>query len=429
MDRARDLIDFIDVCTSPFHTVLEVKRRLLEDGFKEICFEDEWQFDFGGSYFVSPFPSCLFAFSIPKRLEFNQGFRIISAHTDQPCFRVKPSPELTSEGYLKVNTEVYGGPILNTWMDRPLSVSGKVVLRSECVMAPDVRFIDIRKPIFIIPNLAIHMNREVNRGIELNRQVDMLPLAGLIDEKLNNNQFFMYYLAQELGVKTDDILDFDLFVYATEKGEIIGLSNELLSAPRLDDLAMVYGATTAIIESKPKTGVNIIALFDNEEIGSKSKQGADSILFNMVLEKMASGMYLERNQFLRIFSKSFNVSADMAHAVHPNRPDKHDPTNRPVIGKGIVIKISGEQKYATDSESIGIFQQICEAAGVKYQKFVNRSDEIGGKTLGPITTSYVPIKTVDIGAPMLGMHSARELMGVSDCENVISVFNTFFSLE
>jgi aspartyl aminopeptidase len=428
LDQSKDLIDFIKAGTSPYHTVLEVKRRLLEAGFLELVLDHEWRLDFGKSYFVSPYPSVLFGFSIPKHIDYNQVFRFVTAHTDQPCFRVKPSPEMSVGGYLKLNTETYGGPILNTWLDRPLSMAGRVAIKSDMIMKPRIEFIDFKKSILTIPNLAIHMNREVNKGVELNKQTDTIPLAGLLQEHLNKDNFLMGHLAHQLGVKIEDILDFDLYIYVNEMGEIIGLNNEFISAPRLDDLAMVHAATQAMIETKPTRGVNVIAFFDHEEVGSKSKEGADSMLFHMVLKRMANAIYLDDSQFQRALTQSFMISADMAHALHPNRPEKHDPTNQPELGKGVVVKISGNQSYATDSESIAIFQQICEAGEVPYQKYVNRSDNAGGKTLGPLATSYLPLRTVDVGNPMLGMHSARELIGVKDHGNMIKTFNTFFGL-
>ncbi|TCK90626.1 aspartyl aminopeptidase [Natranaerovirga hydrolytica] len=428
MELIKELSQFINKATSPFHTVIEVKKMLLDAGFIELDVNDNWAFDYGKKYFVSPYPSCLFAFTIPKTIDFNQGFKIISAHTDQPCFRIKPSPELTAEGYLKLNTEPYGGPILNTWLDRPLSIAGKVVLKSNAVMEPIEKYIDIKKPILIIPNMAIHMNREVNKGIELNRQIDLIPLAALIDDKLNAKDYFINYLGKTCDMDPKDILDFDLYVYNCDESKVIGMHDEFISAPRLDDLAMVHSATQAMIHAQPKQDINVMALLDHEEIGSKSKQGADSALFSIILERIAQGIQYDKMKFYKALTKSFNISADMAHAVHPNKSEKHDPTNRPTIGNGVVIKISGNQKYVTDSKSIGIFQQLCEAAKVPYQKFVNRSDERGGQTLGPITSSYVPIPTVDIGPPMLSMHSSRELMGVKDYIDCVKVFQKYYEI-
>ncbi|MFP4698177.1 MAG: M18 family aminopeptidase [Eubacteriales bacterium] len=426
--KIKDFMQFINESTSPFHAVMEVKKRLDNVGFIELKSDKDWDVRRGNRYYLSPYPSSLFVFDIPKEINLNNGFRIISAHTDQPCFRIKPSTEMREEGYLKINTEVYGGPILNTWLDRPLSIAGKVALRNEDVMNPKIEFIDIKKPIMIIPNLAIHMNKEVNKGFELNRQRDMIPLAGILNNQLNKEDYFLDFLAEHLKVNIEDILDFDLFVYLAEKGEVIGLYDDFISAPRLDDLAMVYASINAIIETKATSAINIVALFDNEEIGSRTKQGADSELFSMILERLTMELDIDKTQYYQSLTKSFMISADMAHALHPNHPEKHDPTNQPMIGKGIVLKISGNQRYSTDSEAIAVFQQICEKGEIPYQKYVNRSDEVGGKTLGPLATAYVPVRSVDVGNPMLAMHSSRELMGVEDHYHTIEALKMFFAL-
>lgn len=427
IERAKELIDFVEKGTSPYHAVIEVKRQLMAADFIELKMADEWQLDFGKSYFVSPYPSSLFAFTISTSADFNQGFKIIMAHTDQPGFRVKPSPEMSVGGYLKVNTEVYGGPILNTWLDRPLSIAGKVVLRSQEIMAPRVEYIDMKAPLLIIPNLSIHMNREVNKGVALNRQVDMLPLMGLLEDQLNKEDFFIKTLADHLNVPVGEILDFDLGIYVTERGQLIGLQDAFITAPRLDDLSMVQAATTAMIEQKPSQGINIIAFFDHEEVGSRSKQGADSMLFRGVMERIAEAMYLSPSHYHRALSRSFLISADGGHALHPNHPEMHDPTNQPEVGKGLLIKMSHNQSYATDSEAVAICQQLCEKAEVPYQKYINRSDAIGGRTLGPLATTYVPIRGVEVGEPMLSMHSARELISAKDHRDIIQLFKTYFA--
>ena len=428
MNHINDLIDYINKGTSPFHAVLEVKRRLDKLGYKELKMGEEWIVEKGSKYYISPYPTCCFIFDVSKNFEEKDGFRIIASHTDSPCFRIKPSPEITENNYMKLNTEVYGGPILNTWFDRPLSLAGKVAIKSNDVFKPEIQYIDLEKAILTIPNLAIHMNREINKGVEINKQIDVLPLIGLLNEELNKDNYFMDYLADRLDVSVDQILDFDLYMYVMDESMIIGLNDEFISAPRLDDLAMVHASITALLESIPETGVNCVALFDNEEIGSKTKQGADSTLFAMVLERFAECLYSNKSNFNRaLFTSTFMISADGAHALHPNKPQKHDPTNRPELGKGIVVKLSGNHSYVTDSESIAIFQQLCQEANVPFQKFVNHSNETGGKTLGPIASSYIPIRAVDVGHPTLAMHSAKELIACSDHLDIIKIFNKFFT--
>ena len=400
-----------------------------EAGFKELKIHNEWELELSQGYYVCPYPSVCFVFKSAKKPSFNNRLKVVAAHIDQPCLTIKPNPEMIVEGYVKLNTEIYGSPILNTWFDRPLSIAGKVVLRSEDVFKPKIEYVDIEKSIMTIPNLAIHMNKEVNNGVKINKQEDLLPLVALINKQLENDNYFINYIANMLNVDVAEILDFELFVYIDEKGKIIGMNDDFISAPRLDDLSMVHAALTAMITSIPDSGINCIALFDNEEIGSRTKQGADSSLFNWVLEKIADSYYFNKSSYYRaLLSNSLIISADLAHALHPNNINKHDPTNHPILGNGVVIKMSALQKYSTDSEAIGIFQQICDKAGIYYQKFVNHSNEVGGKTLGSILSSHLPIKCIDVGIPCLAMHSARELIAVEDHYNIFEVFKIFYKI-
>ena len=412
---AQDLIDFIYTSPTAFHAVDSTKRILLNCGYKELLEQDKWKIDKGGKYFVTKNSSALIAFVVGKGEIEDEGFRIIGAHTDSPSFRIKPSPEIVSEGdYLKLNTEVYGAPILNTWLDRPLSIAGRVTLKGKNILKPKVRLININKPILIIPNLAIHMNRNVNQGIELNKQKDTLPLVGLINESLTKENFLLKLISEELSIKEEEILDFDLFLYEYEKGSIIGMKNEFISCSRLDDLSMVYAGITALTIAHADKATNIMVCFDNEEVGSSTKQGADSPMLAHLLERITICLDKNRESYFRAISNSFLISADLAHAVHPNSPEKADPINRPMINKGPVIKISASQSYTTDSFSSGIYEAICKKAKVPVQKFVNRSDEKGGATIGHIVSNHLDINSVDIGSPVLAMHSIRELAGVQD---------------
>jgi len=429
IEYAQELIDFIYKSPSPFHAVETIKEKLIESNFKELYNKDKWEIEKGGKYFVTKNDSALVAFVVGTGDIEVDGFRLIGAHTDAPTFRIKPSPEIISEGkYLKLNTEVYGGPILNTWLDRPLAIAGRVSLKSENLLYPDNMLINISNPVLIIPNVAIHMNKNVNEGIELNKQKDMLPLLSTINQEFEKDNFLMKLLGKELNVDYNNIVDFDLFLYEYEKGSIIGLNNEFISCGRLDDLAMVHAGIEALSNSKPTKSTNVMVCFDNEEVGSSTKQGAGSPMLRTILERVAIGLGKDREELYRSLYSSFIISADMAHALHPNSPEKHDPVNKPVINMGPVIKINANQAYTTDSDSNTVYEMICKKAEVPVQKFVNRSDVRGGSTIGPISSSQLDIRSIDIGNPMLAMHSIRELGGVLDHYYITKSFEEFFKL-
>ncbi len=429
LEFAQQLIDFIYECPTAFHAVGTVKDRLHTCGFIQLQEEEKWNLEKGGKYFVTKNDSAIAAFVIGKGNAVECGFKIIGAHTDSPTFRIKPAPEMTSEGsYIRLNTEVYGGPILSTWLDRPLAVAGRVTVRSENILYPETRLVNIKKPILIIPNLAIHMNREVNKGIELNAQRDTLPLLAHVKESLEKGNYLLQVIAEELKVDASSMIDFDLYLYEYEKGSIIGLNNEFISSGRLDDLAMVHAGIEALCKVEAVQATNVMIAFDNEEVGSRTKQGGDSPFLATVLERIIISQGKGREDFFRALAKSFMISADLAHAVHPNMGEKHDPVNRPVLNKGPVIKISANQSYTTDSNSDAVYEEICKKAGVPVQKFVNRSDLAGGSTIGPISSTHLDIRSVDMGTPILAMHSIRELGGVLDHTYVAASFEEFFKL-
>lgn len=429
LDFARNLIDFIYDSPTAFHAVESVKKILDGEGFKEIKEEDGWKLEKGGKYYVVKNHSALVSFVVGGGAIEEHGFKIIGAHTDSPCFRIKPAAEMAVENhYIKLDTETYGGPILNTWLDRPLSVAGRVTLKGSDLLNPVTKLVNIRKPILIIPNLAIHMNRNVNAGVELNKQKDMLPLMAVINEKLEKGNYLLNAIAEEISAEPSDILDFDLFLYEFEKGTIMGLKDEFISSPRLDDLAMVHAGITAITRASAKEGTNVMVCFDNEEVGSTSKQGADSPLLSNILERIVLSMGGNRESFFRAIARSFIISADLAHAVHPNVGEKHDPQSRPLINKGPVIKLSANMRYTTDSNSAAVYAGVCKKAEVPVQYFVNRSDEVGGSTIGPISSSHLQMRSVDMGTPILAMHSIRELGGVLDHTYVTNSFEEFYNL-
>lgn len=424
---AQELLNFIDDSPSSFHVVENVKKMLVIEGFQELSLKKKWSLIMGGKYFITRNDSALIAFIVGHGEPDLYGFRLIGTHTDSPSFRVKPLAEITVEGhYLKLNVETYGGPILNTWLDRPLSLAGRVVLRGESPFSPHIKLYRSDRPLLVIPNLAIHMNRKVNEGLALNKQTDMLPLLTQITGDLQKEGVLMQHLAETLHRSPDDILDFDLYLHDYEKGCFVGLQKEFISSRQLDDLAMIHASACALANSKPTLTTQVLACFDNEECGSTSKQGAASPFLAHVLERILVAQKKDRETYFQALAHSFLISADMAHALHPNAGAKHDPVNRPILNGGPVIKISANQSYTTDAESSAVFTTLCQRARVQFQKFVNRSDERGGSTIGPISSTHLDIRSVDVGSPVLAMHSVRELGGVKDHLAIAKVFSTFY---
>ncbi len=419
------LMNFLDKSVSPYHAVEECKKQLEESGFEELRLEERWEIKAGGKYFVSPYPSMAIAITVGDLKAGETVLRIGMAHTDQPMMKIKPNAEMTQKKYMKLNAEKYGGLILNTWLDRPLGISGKVVLKSEQVFKPEVRFFDSKRPVLVIPNLAIHMNRDVNQGVALNPQTHMLPLFGLAGEEMDEH-YFTQYIAKELGVKAEDILDYDLFVYNYEKSQKVGVQEELLLAPRIDNLASVYALLEGIKCSDPKNNIHIAGFFDHEEVGSRSKQGADSSLLSMVIERIMEASHLDRQAFMQAVAGGFMLSVDGAHALHPNYAEKNDPTTMTLLGDGVVIKQSGTQRYLSDSEATGILMQLCEKNKIPFQKQINRSDVMGGQTLGPIANAYLPMMGEDLGICMLAMHSSMETASCADCEALVAFAKAYY---
>ena len=427
----KNLAAFIKKAVSPYHTVEESRNLLEAEGFKELKIDEEWNVSKGGKYYVLPFRTSLFAFCISKNGL--KPLHIAAAHTDFPCLHIKPVAELEQRGYLRVNTEIYGGPILNTWLDRPLSIAGRVLLKSEDIYAPREILVDFKHPVLTIPNLAVHYNRDVNDGVKLTKQNDMLPLLGMLNDKLNKDSYFIDILAKEIKEKAKDILDFDLIVYNAEEPAFIGMNKEMFSSPRLDNitscLALVEGIIASSNESKENESLNLIALFDNEEIGSMTKQGADSELMRLILRKIYHSFGKGSVDEVKLdtdLRKGFLLSVDVAHALHPAKAEKYDPINHLRMGEGVTLKLSANQRYTYDGVAVAGIQQLCEKYGIKYKKFVNHSDIPGGGTLGPIISSHLPMYTVDIGVPILAMHSARELMGAADQEELVKLITAFF---
>lgn len=420
------LLHYIKEATTPHQTVAASAAILSEQGFTRLELGTPFPLEKGGRYFLTAYGTTLIAFTIGNQVTASQQFHIAAAHTDHPCLHIKPKAEIAPGNYCKLNVEVYGSPILNTWLDRPLSVAGRVALKGSDVYHPAIRLIDFHRPIATIPNLAIHMNRKVNEGIELNKQTDLLPIIGLFEETMNRDDYFLELLAAELAVAKEEILDFDLYVYNAEEGCFLGSHEEMISAPRLDNLTSCYALLSGIHTQQREDGINIAILFDHEEVGSRSKQGADSALLSMILEKIYDGLGFDRRALSDSILNSFLFSVYVAHALHPHHAEKYDPVNQAYFNHGIVLKLNSNQRYTYDTEAVAIAQGICEAGNVPYQKFVNRSDVVGGGTLGPIISGWLPMKTVDVGVPILAMHSARELMGRQDQEALEALMRCFY---
>ena len=425
---AKDLIEFIDESPSAYHVINNSVDLLLENKFKELNINEKWELKKGGKYFVKKSDSTILSFTIGKKLDLSNGFRIFGSHTDSPGFRIKPNPEMITNGVVRLNTEVYGGPILNTWFDRPLSIAGRLIIKSKKTFRPEVKIISIEDKILTIPNLAIHQNREVNNGVKIDRQNDTLPIISLINESFEKENYLLKFIASKSEINYEDILDFDLYLYATEKGDLVGINKELISAPKLDNLVSVYAGLIGMIENENiDNKINVFVGFDNEEIGSATKQGADSNYLINILERIIYGLGYTRNDFLTMLSSSFMLSADGAHAAHPAHMVKTDPTNCGKMNEGVSIKMSANQRYTSDAYSIGVIKQVIDNTDIKIQYFVNQSNEIGGSTIGPISSTHLDVEAIDLGIPMLAMHSVRELCGIKDVYYLKELAKEFFA--
>ncbi len=409
------LFDFIRCCPTASHTAATVRAMLVQAGFCELLETDPWQLEPGGKYFVTRGLSALIAFQVPRR-DF-RAFSVVAPHGDSPCFKIKESPELRVEGrYTKLNTEVYGGTPLNLWTDRPLSVAGRLAVATEEGVKGVL--VDLARDLLLIPGVAIHMNRTVNEGQKLDPQKDTLPLLGGAEADLKK------LVAEAAGTAPEAILSWDLYLYSREPGRVFGAQGEFIAATRLDDLECVFAGTKAFLAAENPENVTVLALFDNEEIGSLTRQGADSPFLMDVLERVSLSCGKDREGLLRAIAGGFMLSADNAHAVHPDSPEKSDPTNRCYLNGGVVVKHS--PRYATDALTAGVFQRICQRAGVPVQVYYNNSTIPGGGTLGNLSGSHVSLPTVDIGLPQLSMHSPLETAGARDLEHMVRAMEAFY---
>ena len=408
--ETKELLDFIASAPSPCHTVTASAEKLRRAGFEELELGGAWQLSRGGRYFVRVYGTTLLAFTVGAA----GPLRMAAAHTDFPCFRLKPAAGLVREGYGLLNVETYGGLILRSWLDRPLGLAGKVVLRGEDAFHPEMRLVDFGRPLVTIPSLAIHMDREVNKEGALNPQKDMLPLAALFGGEADED-WWMQALAELAGISAEDILSYELSTYPWEQGCTLGLAEDLVSSPRLDNLTSVWACLEGLVDATKDSvpeGVRLVAIFDNEEVGSRTKQGAGSAVLMEVLRRIYAAE--DGARLSAALAGGFLLSVDVAHGLHPNYMSKSDPIVRPVLGGGVVIKQAASQAYAGDAEAVAIVRALCEERGIAHQDFVNRSDSRGGSTLGSIASALVPVRTMDVGVPILAMHSARETMGAAD---------------
>lgn len=428
------LLKFLDASPVNFLAARNIACELEQNGYRRLDPQQPLgELKAGDKVYVTKNDSSVYAFHLGRKPLAETGFHMICAHSDSPTFRVKPHAEMTGEGGLvRLNTEVYGGPILSTWFDRPLTLAGRVIVRGKDAMSPETMLMHVRRPLLQISNLAIHFNRQVNDGVKLSKQKDTLPLLGLINDELEQGNLLMNVIVEELSkqrpVSHEDILDFDLYLADTQPACTFGVHDEFISSGRLDDLSMCFAGLEALIAAPESDTTQVLAIFDNEETGSQTKQGAGSPFLASMLMRIARQQSGTEEAYRQAVERAFMISADNAHAFHPNYAEKYDPTNHPMLGGGPAIKFNASQKYASDAVSAAIFAEICRKAGVPCQRFVNHSDVAGGSTLGNILASTVPLRGVDMGNAILGMHSCRETGSVADHEYCVRAFTEFYSL-
>lgn len=426
------LLSFLDASPVNFLAVKNLTEELQQHGYRRIdTTEALGTVKAGDKFFVTKNDSSIYAFQIGRKALAETGFHMICAHCDSPTFRIKSHAEIDCEGgIVKLNTEVYGGPIMSTWFDRPLTLAGRVIVKGKDVMTPTTLLLHVKRPLLQISNLAIHFNRQVNDGVKLSRQKDVLPILGIINDELEKGNLLMNIILEELNkqqtVAREDILDFDLYLADATPACTFGAHNELISSGRLDDLSMCFAGLEALLASQPTDTTQVLAIFDNEETGSQTKQGAGSPFLSYMLKRIALAQSGTEEAYYQAVERAFMISADNAHAWHPNYSEKYDPTNHPMLGGGPVIKFNAAQKYASDAYSASVFAGLCKKAGVPCQRFVNHSDVAGGSTLGNILASSIPLRGVDMGNAILAMHSCRETGSTADHEFCVKVFTQFY---
>ena len=422
------LLNFLNASPVNFLAAKNISDELEKAGFRRVDPQEPLgKVSAGDKLFVTKNDSSVYAFQIGRKPLADVGFHMICAHCDSPTFRIKPNAEMTCEGgIVKLNTEVYGGPIMSTWFDRPLTLAGRVIVRGADALHPRTLLMHVRRPLLQISNLAIHFNRQVNDGVKLSKQKDVLPILGIISNELERGQLLLNIICEELSIEREVILDFDLYLADASPACTFGVHDEFISSGRLDDLSMCFAGLEALLSSPEADTTKVLAIFDNEETGSQTKQGAGSPFLASMLKRIAWAQTGSEEAYWQAVERAFMISADNAHAWHPNYSEKFDPTNHPVLGGGPVIKFNAAQKYASDAVSAAVFSEICRQAGVPCQRFVNHSDVAGGSTLGNILASSVPLRGVDMGNAILAMHSCRETGSVDDHLYCVKAFTEFY---
>ena len=425
--EVQQLFEYLKMGTSAFHVIDHSRKVLTEAGFQELKLKETWNLERGGRYFCIPFDTTLYAFTVGENCDLANGIHIGGAHTDFPAIKIKPNPEIFSHGYMQLNTELYGGPILSTFFDRPLSLAGKVVTRGEYYDKPVSHLLDFKAPVLYLPNLAIHMNREVNeKGAPIDNQKHLLPMIGMVDEALNKDTKFVDLLADKLEIDAKDILDYDLCIYNLDEPKLVGIKDEFISAPRLDDITSCAALIHGLIDSSNADRVNLVCLFDNEEVGNLSKQGADSTLPSIIIQKIWHAFGKTSVDCMADISDGMMISVDVAHAYHPNHPALQDITNFPVLNKGFVLKSASNQSYAWDAEILGSLLDLCGREDIPVQRFVKHSNVKGGGTIASVSSSHLPMRTADLGVGLLAMHSSCEMTGLKDQVALAQFAKAFF---
>lgn len=423
---AQDLLGFIDASPSPWHAVAESARRLQAAGVVALKETEQWQLKVGNSYFVTRGDASIIAFTVGQKSLVEAGFRMVGAHTDSPSLRLKPHPAFSTEGLIRIGVEVYGGPILATFTDRDLSIAGRVMVRTKAGF--EARLVKFDDALLRLPNLAIHMNREVNdKGLVLNKQNELPLIFGESDAGIEAEQQFLTQIAKKLKIKVEDIITFELNVFDTQKGTFWGKDQAYIANSQLDNLASCHAAIEALIAKNKPEATSLCALFDHEEVGSESATGANGSFLADVVSRIAASQKLGQEEQLRSLANSFFISADMAHAFHPNHPNAYEPCHHAHVNKGVVIKTNVNQRYSSNADTVARFIQLCESAKVPYQQYAHRTDLGCGSTIGPMIAANLGVPSVDVGCPMWAMHSIRESAGVLDQTYMLEVLKKHFS--
>ena len=418
-EYSKEFMNWLNAGISPWHTVDMAAKQLSQAGFEPLELNKPFNIKRGGKYYVNC-GSALTAFSIGRK----NIFRIAAAHTDWPCMRIKPQPELTGRGGVRLNIEPYGGAIYNTWLDRPLGLAGTVMLTCGDAMHPAQRLISWDEPLMVIPNVAIHLNREINKGVPYKANTDMLPVCRTIQGAFEKDGYLIGKIAERLGVLTEDILSFELCAYCFEEASLVGFEHDLLSSPRIDNISSAHACIRALADADGDA-INIAVLYDNEEIGSNTRRGADSAMLSIILDKLATALGIDRTDYIDACLNGMLLSCDVAHALHPNHPELADPVCAPVLGGGVALKRS--PRYSTDAEGYAVITALCRENNIPLQTYMNRADIPGGSTVGSMASALLTMPAADVGAPILAMHSARELMGIADQDALIQLCTAFFN--